>query len=47
MKIRVTWPWWGRPYIFACCAFAVLTNQTPNYDKIAGFVSKHVKVTLG
>lgn len=46
VNVRLHWPWWGKTYIIACCAFAVLTGCTPNHDKIARFVAKRIKYTF-
>lgn len=44
--VRLSLPWWGFPYAYACVTFAHLVGLEPDFDKITQRIARNVKVKL-
>lgn len=46
VKVRVTFAWWVKLYLYVLTFFAYVMNQEPDYSKAADIMMAGAKVTL-
>ncbi|WP_174978690.1 hypothetical protein [Pandoraea terrigena] len=46
IKLRVTFAWWLKPYIFALAFCAVLAGTTPDAEKLGRVIKRAVRVSV-